>query len=170
MPYKSVKQERFFNANKAKMEKQGVDVNEWNAASKGMKLPTRVTPKAAVKIRAKAGKLMVLALLACSLPCWAAPKTIQVTIGASATQISTTKILCSSWMIQNNAAHNIRFGDSTVTSSIGTLLAGGTAPGGSYTSTGSTNGTQPVPDDLSQWYIAGTQNDVIDVTCKVVNF
>lgn len=41
MPYKSLKQERFFNANKAELEKKGVDVNEWNAASKGKKLPTR---------------------------------------------------------------------------------------------------------------------------------
>jgi hypothetical protein len=40
MPYKSVKQERFFNANKS-MEAQGVDVDEWNKASKGRKLPMR---------------------------------------------------------------------------------------------------------------------------------
>jgi hypothetical protein len=39
MPYKSLKQERFFNANRSKLEKQGVDVGEWNSASKGMKLP-----------------------------------------------------------------------------------------------------------------------------------
>jgi hypothetical protein len=42
MPYKSLKQERYFNANRAKMEAQGVDVDEWNSASKGMKLPVRV--------------------------------------------------------------------------------------------------------------------------------
>ena len=41
MPYKSLKQERFFNANRAKLEKQGVNVDEWNAASKGKKLPER---------------------------------------------------------------------------------------------------------------------------------
>ena len=41
MPYKSQAQERFFNANRAKMEAQGVDVDEFNAASKGMKLPPR---------------------------------------------------------------------------------------------------------------------------------
>ena len=39
MPYKSLKQERYFNANRKKLEKQGVNVNEWNQASKGMKLP-----------------------------------------------------------------------------------------------------------------------------------
>ena len=37
MPYKSLKQERYFNANRAKLEKQGVNVSEWNKASKGMK-------------------------------------------------------------------------------------------------------------------------------------
>ena len=39
MPYKSLAQERYFNANKGKLEQQGVDVNEWNSASKGKKLP-----------------------------------------------------------------------------------------------------------------------------------
>jgi hypothetical protein len=101
--------------------------------------------------------------------CVAAPVTFQVTIGASATQISSTNLYCSAWIIQDNAAHNIRFGASNVTSSIGTLLASGT-PGGSYTSAASMNGSQPVPDNLAQWYISGTQNDVIDVTCKQVNF
>jgi hypothetical protein len=41
MPYKSVKQERFFNANKKKLEAQGVNVDEWNKASKGKKLPMK---------------------------------------------------------------------------------------------------------------------------------
>lgn len=41
MPYKSKAQEAFFNVNKKKLEKQGVNVNEWNAASKGKKLPTK---------------------------------------------------------------------------------------------------------------------------------
>ena len=39
MPYKSRAQEAYFNANRAKLEKQGVNVDEWNAASKGKKLP-----------------------------------------------------------------------------------------------------------------------------------
>ena len=42
MPYKSVAQERYFNANRDKLEAQGVDVNEWNQASKGKRLPARV--------------------------------------------------------------------------------------------------------------------------------
>ena len=41
MPYKSLAQERYFNANRGKLEAQGVDVNEWNQASKGKKLPAR---------------------------------------------------------------------------------------------------------------------------------
>lgn len=41
MPYKSVKQESFFNANKTALEAKGVDVDEWNKASKGRKLPMR---------------------------------------------------------------------------------------------------------------------------------
>ena len=39
MPYKSEKQRAYFHANKAKLEAQGVDVEEWDAASKGKKLP-----------------------------------------------------------------------------------------------------------------------------------
>lgn len=39
MPYVSDAQRKYFNANKAELEKKGVDVNEWNHASKGRKLP-----------------------------------------------------------------------------------------------------------------------------------
>lgn len=110
-------------------------------------------------------RIIAIVLLVLSIPAWAAPNTFQVTIGAAATPISATAMKCSAWIIQNNAAHNIRFGDSSVTTTKGTALASG-SPGGSYTSTASMSGSQPVPDDLSQWYIAGTQNDVIDITCK----
>ncbi|GIW89622.1 MAG: hypothetical protein KatS3mg109_0054 [Pirellulaceae bacterium] len=41
MPYKSEAQRRFFNANREKLEAQGVDVDEWNAASEGLDLPER---------------------------------------------------------------------------------------------------------------------------------
>ncbi len=41
MPYVSQAQERYFNANRSKMERQGVNVDEWNSASKGLKLPKR---------------------------------------------------------------------------------------------------------------------------------
>ena len=39
MPYVSDAQRGFFNANRDKLEKQGVDVDEWNQASAGKKLP-----------------------------------------------------------------------------------------------------------------------------------
>jgi hypothetical protein len=45
MPYKSLAQERYFNANKSKLKRQGVDVDEWNESSKGMKLPKRAKKK-----------------------------------------------------------------------------------------------------------------------------
>lgn len=45
MPYKSRAQEAFFNANRKKLEKQGVDVSEWNKASKGLKLPKKAKKK-----------------------------------------------------------------------------------------------------------------------------
>ncbi len=45
MPYKSKKQEAYFNANRKKLESQGVNVDEWNKASKGKKLPVRVKKK-----------------------------------------------------------------------------------------------------------------------------
>lgn len=42
MPYSSDAQRKFFNANRGKLEKQGVDVDEWNESSKGKKLPEHV--------------------------------------------------------------------------------------------------------------------------------
>jgi hypothetical protein len=42
MPFSSQKQEAFMNANRSKMENQGVNMDEWNAASKGKKLPKKV--------------------------------------------------------------------------------------------------------------------------------
>jgi hypothetical protein len=41
LPFKSEAQRRYFEANKAKLEKQGVDVKEWEQSSKGLKLPER---------------------------------------------------------------------------------------------------------------------------------
>lgn len=45
MPFKSQAQERYFNANREKLKAQGVDVDEWNHSSKGLKLPKRVGEK-----------------------------------------------------------------------------------------------------------------------------
>lgn len=53
MPYASQAQEAYFNANRAKLEKQGVNVDEWNKASKGKKLPKRSSK--ALHQRVKAG-------------------------------------------------------------------------------------------------------------------
>jgi hypothetical protein len=41
MPYKSRAQAAYFNIHKKELEKQGVNVDEWNSASKGMKLPEK---------------------------------------------------------------------------------------------------------------------------------
>lgn len=53
MPYKSLKQERYFNVNRKKLERKGVNVNEWNQASKGKKLPLKAKKKSNGKILRK---------------------------------------------------------------------------------------------------------------------
>jgi hypothetical protein len=45
MPYKSQAQAAYFNIHKKELEKQGVDVNEWNEASKGKSLPKHASKK-----------------------------------------------------------------------------------------------------------------------------
>ena len=45
MPYKSKAQAAYFNIHKKELEKQGVDVNEWNESTKGKKLPKKVAKK-----------------------------------------------------------------------------------------------------------------------------
>ena len=42
MPYKIGAQRKFFHANKKKLEKQGVDVKEWDKESKGLKLYEKI--------------------------------------------------------------------------------------------------------------------------------
>lgn len=49
MPYKSLAQERYFNVNRKKLESQGVNVNEWNQATKGKKLPKKIIKKSTKK-------------------------------------------------------------------------------------------------------------------------
>lgn len=60
MPYKSIAQARYFNANKPKLEAQGIDVDEFNAASKGKKLPAKAPPNSrqSPKIKRLAQALM----------------------------------------------------------------------------------------------------------------
>ncbi|HUD64656.1 MAG TPA: hypothetical protein VMQ17_08765 [Candidatus Sulfotelmatobacter sp.] len=89
--------------------------------------------------------------------------TIQATIGAGTnTQITTTDTPCSELYLQNNAAHNMRVGGAATTSSKGaqltTVTGGG---GGSLTANGfGFRGT-----NANQWFVAGTNGDVVDVIC-----
>ena len=46
MPYASKAQQGYFHAHKTELEKQGVDVGEWDSASKGKSLPERAGMKA----------------------------------------------------------------------------------------------------------------------------
>jgi hypothetical protein len=62
MPFKSKAQEAYFFANKDRLEKQGVDVDEWANASKGMSLPSRVGKPKKVKGAPKPKKPMSLQL------------------------------------------------------------------------------------------------------------
>ncbi|MEP7128174.1 MAG: hypothetical protein ABI729_04870 [Chitinophagales bacterium] len=45
MPYKSESQRKYLHAYKSKLEKQSVDVKEWDKESKGLKLPKKVKRK-----------------------------------------------------------------------------------------------------------------------------
>jgi len=45
VPFASKAQKRYFLANRPKLEAEGVNVDEWLKASKGKKLPERLTPK-----------------------------------------------------------------------------------------------------------------------------
>ena len=45
MPYASQAQAGYFHTHKKQLEAQGVDVGEWDAATKGKSLPKRKTPK-----------------------------------------------------------------------------------------------------------------------------
>ena len=85
---------------------------------------------------------------------------LQVTIGSGTnTQVTTnTNIYCTIIVFQDNAGANCRIGDSTVTSTKGIQLATG-SPGGSATFQINT----PRGSQLSQYYIAGTTGNVIDV-------
>lgn len=51
MAYKSKAQEAYFNIHRKELEKQGVNVSEWNKASKGMKLPKKVSNLKSMKKR-----------------------------------------------------------------------------------------------------------------------
>jgi hypothetical protein len=87
-------------------------------------------------------------------------KTLQVTIGAGVTQFTTKDIPARQIIVQNNAAHVMRVGDVNTTSSVGaSLAAAGTSPGGSL----NLGPFYDNPENLKEWWVAGTQNDVLDV-------
>lgn len=124
----------------------------------------KLTPAMAKSIRMKANKALGVFLLfvLVALPLSAAPKNFAVTIGASTTQVSTTKVQCNWVVFQNNAANNMAIGDSTTTITTGTLIYSG---GGSFYQNTEKSGLYV---DLSKWYVAGTQNDVLNIVCDVV--
>jgi hypothetical protein len=85
-------------------------------------------------------------------------RTIQVTLGAGATQISVTAAPFNQMIVQNNGSA-ARLGDSTVTSTKGIALAASNAVN-STVSIGPFAGQQ---GDASQFYLFGTNAQVIDV-------
>ncbi len=50
MPYASQAQAAYFNMHRKELEKQGVNVDEWNKASKGLKLPRHVKDRQQPKL------------------------------------------------------------------------------------------------------------------------
>ena len=49
MPYKSKAQAGYFHTHKAELARQGVNVDEWDAASRGKSLPKQAKPKTGKK-------------------------------------------------------------------------------------------------------------------------
>ena len=85
-------------------------------------------------------------------------KTLQVTLsGSGANQITTTITPFNQMIISNNTSHVTRYGDSAITSTKGPAIAANATVSIGPFAVISTGG------DASQWYIAGTAADVIDV-------
>jgi hypothetical protein len=90
------------------------------------------------------------------------PVSIQVTLGSGATQVSPHGISFKQMYIQANGTSNVRIGDSTVVAG-----AYGTGKGLLITSGGGGLNWGPTVIQgglLSNWYIAGTAAQVVDVT------
>ena len=121
-----------------------------------------------MSIRSIKNICVAVVMLFCALAAWGlTPRLIQVTLGSGATQVSATPAYFNQMIIEDNAAHSIRYGDSTVSVTTPAAVNGGTAgkgillfPGGGSGSTGTVSGQQ---GDASQFYIAGTSGDVVDV-------
>ena len=107
-------------------------------------------------------KLLILILLVASAFA-VSVKTIQTTIGAATTQVTTTDTYCRQITFQNNALHAMHVGDSATSSSRGVQLNAATASsaGGSWTVTTVNPGTLNAAD----FWVNGTQNDVLDTVC-----
>lgn len=86
-------------------------------------------------------------------------RTIQVTLGAGATQISATAAPFNQMDVQDNAAATCRLGDANVSATRGISLVAAGAAGSKHT-VGPFSGQQ---GDASQWYLFGTAAQVIDV-------
>ena len=85
-------------------------------------------------------------------------KLLQVTIGAAATQFTTGDFPVRQLIVQNNATHSMRIGDYSVSATKGALLASG-SPGGSI----NMGPFYDSPENLKEWWVAGTQNDLVDI-------
>lgn len=103
-------------------------------------------------------RCLLFLLLTSAFATPSAVHTIQVTIGSSVTELITTDTYAHVITVQNNASHVMRVGDSTTTSSKGAELGVG-PPGGSMT----VAVHAPLSLNLANFYVAGTQNDVLDV-------
>lgn len=84
--------------------------------------------------------------------------TLQVTLTAAATQLSTNQRMAQALIFQNNAAHIVRIGDSQVSATRGYSLAPASAGDSLPASFPLEYAT-----DLTEWWIFGTAGDVIDV-------
>jgi hypothetical protein len=127
----------------------------------------KLNPASAAKIRSRVAKSVMGIVVMLGMLCaqaQAAVTTLQVTVGATVTQVTATTLQCTWVVFQNNATHVMRIGDANTTSSKGIVLQAG---GGSfYQGPKPTGGTT----NVSNWYVAGTQNDVLDYTCDAVTF
>jgi len=86
--------------------------------------------------------------------------TLQVTIGAATTRVTTTDTYARQIIFQNNAANSMRIGDSTTSSTKGALLSSG-SPGG-LMNIGPTPTIQSL--NLAEWFVNGTNTQVLDIT------
>lgn len=100
---------------------------------------------------------------------------LQVTLTSVATPIVPKAVVPANalpfqvFVIQNNSAHAIRVGDASVSMTVPAAVNGGTAGRGILISPGSPGGSQTLSPgleytgDMTEFYIAGTATDVVDV-------